>query len=30
MELVMGIPITGFCDQKEPTTHERLELFILT
>ena len=28
MELVEGIPITKYCDQKRLTIHERLELFI--
>ena len=28
MELVQGIPITKYCDDKQLSTHERLELFI--
>src|SRR5262245_25055585 len=28
MELVHGIPITAYCDQKQLPTHERLPLFI--
>src|SRR5207249_2453510 len=28
MELVRGIPITGFCDDNRLTPHERLELFV--
>jgi serine/threonine protein kinase len=28
MELVKGIPITGFCDQRHLTLRERLELFL--
>jgi serine/threonine protein kinase len=28
MELVKGIPITGFCDDNQLTTRERLELFV--
>ena len=29
MELVRGIPITEYCDQKQLPIHERLELFVL-
>jgi serine/threonine protein kinase len=29
MELVRGIPITDFCDQRRYTTRQRLELFVL-
>jgi serine/threonine protein kinase/tetratricopeptide (TPR) repeat protein len=29
MELVRGVPITRFCDQKQLTVRERLELFVL-
>jgi hypothetical protein len=28
MELVQGVPITQYCDDKQLSTHERLELFI--
>jgi tetratricopeptide (TPR) repeat protein len=28
MELVKGVPITGFCDQNQLTPRERLELFV--
>ncbi len=28
MELVQGLPITDYCDQKRLTTHERLELIV--
>jgi eukaryotic-like serine/threonine-protein kinase len=28
MELVMGVPITEFCDQRRLTTRQRLELFV--
>jgi WD40 repeat protein/serine/threonine protein kinase len=28
MELVQGVPITDYCDQKHLTPHERLELFV--
>jgi hypothetical protein len=29
MELVRGVPITDFCDQRRLTTRQRLELFVL-
>jgi serine/threonine protein kinase len=29
MELVRGVPITDFCDQRRYTTRQRLELFVL-